>query len=149
MFSSNSIPDVNFDLSDFSRLTQAQITEYFDKSAQIQKEKDIRKITNKSHIIREKYPYWINLNMNKNEIPDFMVSIFVSHSISTEEKDKFVETFARPFFDSPVFKQEVFGKYIVFIDGILLDKPIYSFTEIEHIYGVKRLIPIGDLPVLQ
>lgn len=97
--------------------------------------------------IREQYPYCEKLGMENKDIPHFMKGFFITPCFSTEEKDKFVNDFCKPYLNDKKYHDDVEGKYLYFQDNIIADiveNPNDTPT-FDH-YVSKIFIKIGELP---
>jgi hypothetical protein len=95
---------------------------------------------------RIEYPYWDVLHMRKEDVPPFMVAVFITPFISTDEKDKFARDFCRSYFDNIDYKESVEGKFLYFENDVIhsiLDN-IHEMPQ-HDTYVSKLIVPIGKL----
>lgn len=124
----------------------AYIKEMADEADREDEENKLKKNLQTPEIERIEYPYWNVLQMRKDDVPPFMVAVFITPFISTGEKDKFARNFCRPYLDNPDYKESVEGKFLYFEHDVIHSILDHIYEMPQHdTYVSKLIVPIGKL----
>ena len=98
--------------------------------------------------LKREFNYWDKLNIKKEDVPSFMLGVFQAIFISDEEKEKFINQFCKFYINNEIFRNNTNGKYLFFLNNILVDI-ISNENEIDYSNrGDTRLIvKIGEEPL--
>jgi len=98
--------------------------------------------------IRQEYNYWDRLNISKEQVPFFMVGIFQSIFISTDEKDNFINIFCLNYLNDVNFQNQFDGKYLFFLNNKLVSIiDTKEDMDYSNPYDTRLVVKIGKLDV--